>query len=606
MTDSVDSLRSWLRRLQSCFEQLDNPANAQRAAKLASLTDENRPIKVVVVGEFNSGKSTLVNALCGMNVLPAGIIPTTATINVIKHSPKSSIAVNYADGTSKDLPFDSDALQQFSAKNGDQGEIREVCISVPNIAPDLILVDTPGVNDINQTRSEIVFGIIPEADAVVFLMDVQQALKRSEVDFLRDRVLGTSIVKTIFVLNHTDRVTTASEIHAAVDYVRIGLKSIYAGIADSFARAGSEQLASELRDAPIPIFTVSAKRMLSATEAGELIDGDPDGLKSALLSLISPNAKLHSMINGIGAQSLGLSVKLRREIDERMRTQGDKRDDTVRKLKKDAETLRQTLKAAQRALIRIESQRSALRVETERAIDVIFTDASTSLAARLSSEGLGKGLQVIQQEIARNLEGRMSALNEQMQKLTLECVQQAAEFIPLTPPGANLGIESTTDSAHRLGDWVGYILNDPVKSQAFWCFASAAPFFFGPIGFVLLALPFVGRLFTGSSNSMSLEQLCNQIANSGEEIKVRVVSAVNDRLNSISAAVLDVFDDVQGSIRTDCKLLIGEGGIPRATLDSLRSEAAALTSALSKAMNSSLAEPSCSPSLLSRVVGRSG
>ncbi len=109
-----------------------------------------RPVRIVVVGEFNSGKLTLVNALCGVSLLPAGIIPTTATINGEEHSPIPSIAVVFTDGMIKKLPYAVETLQQFSAKNGDQQEIREVRVGLPTLPRDLVLIDTPGVNDINQ------------------------------------------------------------------------------------------------------------------------------------------------------------------------------------------------------------------------------------------------------------------------------------------------------------------------------------------------------------------------------------------------------------------------------------------------------------------------
>lgn len=87
MKGTVDSLRERLDRLKDCFDQINHPAEARIAAALASSVDSERPVKIVVVGQFNSGKSTLVNALCGINVLPAGIIPTTATINIVEYSP---------------------------------------------------------------------------------------------------------------------------------------------------------------------------------------------------------------------------------------------------------------------------------------------------------------------------------------------------------------------------------------------------------------------------------------------------------------------------------------------------------------------------------------
>jgi len=238
MKDSRQPLREILHQVGESFALLDLSAETRRASALAASLDTQRPVKVVVVGEFNSGKSTLVNALCGVNLLPAGIIPTTATINVVQYCPTPTMSVVYTDGSISDLPFAPDTLQQFTARQGEQREIREVRIGIPQLLPDLVLIDTPGVNDINETRSEIVYEMVPGADVVIFLMDIQQPLKRSEVNFLRDRILGASVVKTVFVLNHIDRVMNANEIRTAVDYVRKNLGRIYNDLAATWLEAG--------------------------------------------------------------------------------------------------------------------------------------------------------------------------------------------------------------------------------------------------------------------------------------------------------------------------------------------------------------------------------
>jgi GTPase SAR1 family protein len=583
MKETADSLREWLDRLKDCFEQIDQPAEARIAGALASSVDSERPVKIVIVGEFNSGKSTLVNALCGINVLPAGIIPTTATINIVEYSPTPHIAAFYVDGSRTDLPFAPDTLQQFTARNGDQKNLREVRISVPNLPSGLFLIDTPGVNDINHTRSEIVYGMIPEADVVVFLMDVQQPLKRSEVDFLRNRILGTSIVKTIFVLNHTDRVSDPRELTGAVDYVRKGLKSIYTEIADCLAHAGAEQLASELRRADIPIFTISAKRMLRSSAVGARVEGDPEGLKSALWRLVSPEAKMQTVLNGIAIQTVGLIARLRQNVDERIKVQGTDREHALTEVRKNTKILRQTLEATRQALSRIESQRKVLRGEAERAIDCVFRDASATVAARLESVGTEKGLQIIQQEIGRTLESRISVLNEHIQQLALESTRQTAASIPVSASGPNLKAGATCEQHHG---WLADVINDPVKGPAFWVLANAAPFLFGPIGLIVLALPFVTHLFSGTSNSTSVEQIRSQISKSCEEIKTRVCAAVDERLDTIAQSVLNVFVDLQQRVRSGCSLLNGEKGISRRTLDYLRSQAIGMDSECFQVMNS--------------------
>lgn len=603
MMDSDESLRKWLCCLENCFAQLDRPAEAQRAAMLTASIDLNRPIKVVVVGEFNSGKSTLVNALCGMDVLPSGIIPTTATVNVVSYSPTASIQVNYTDGSSKDLAFSKDALQQFTARNGAQSQIREIRINTPNLSPNTVLVDTPGVNDINETRSEIVYGILPEADVVVFLMDIQQPLKRSEVDFLRFRILGTSMVKTIFVLNHIDRVSSAAEVSAAVEFVRDNIKAIYAEVANSFARAGADELASEIRNAAIPVFRVSAKRMLRSIPNAQPLDGDLDGLRSELINLISPESKLQTLLGSVGAQARCLASRLHREIGEQIAIQDKEREETFAGLARDTAGLRQTWESVQKALARIDSERTALREEAECAVNDVFRDASASVAARLGADGIERGSQFIQQEIARNLESRMLALNGRIQELAIECAQQAA-FAAINCGAQNVRLGAPDPPGQR-SDWIADMLSDPVKGAAFWVLAPAVPFVFGPIGFVLIALPFVARLFIGRSSDTSVEVIHSQLAKSSEEIQSQLCRSLNDRLDAISISVFDIFDELQGRILTSCGAIRGERGIDRAKLQSLKAAAATLQIELAETMTALTVDGPAQAGFLAGVVRRS-
>ena len=68
----------------------------------------------------------------------------------------------------------------------------------------LTIVDTPGVNDINEQRAEITYGYIPRADAAVFLLDATQILTASERQFLEERILRSSRERLIFVIAKAD------------------------------------------------------------------------------------------------------------------------------------------------------------------------------------------------------------------------------------------------------------------------------------------------------------------------------------------------------------------------------------------------------------------
>ncbi len=173
------------------------------AVRLPKLADER--FNLVVLGEFNHGKTTFVNALLGKPLLPAGITPTTATINHIVWGEAPRARAILRDGGV--LEIDPGQLSDYVTLDGEHTEqTRYVELAYPaEILRDRVtLVDTPGVNDINEARAEITYSYIPRADAVIFLLDSTQVLKRSERLFIQQKLLRRSREKLIFVLGKAD------------------------------------------------------------------------------------------------------------------------------------------------------------------------------------------------------------------------------------------------------------------------------------------------------------------------------------------------------------------------------------------------------------------
>ena len=181
-----------------------------------------------MLGEFNHGKSTFVNALLGSDILPTGITPTTASINHVVHAPQPTARVMLTSGESKFI--EPTQLKDWVTVAGNHAsEVAYVELGFPSslLANNVVLVDTPGVNDLNEQRAEVTYGYVPRADAVVFLLDAGQALKDSEREFLRSRVLESARDRLIFVLGKMDMLNT-DERSAVVDYVKTGLANITA------------------------------------------------------------------------------------------------------------------------------------------------------------------------------------------------------------------------------------------------------------------------------------------------------------------------------------------------------------------------------------------
>ncbi len=109
---------------------------------------------IVVVGEFNAGKTAFLNALLGQKALPEGITPTTSQIHVVRHT----------DGLTIEPPS-----EDYRIVRAPVDWLRE-----------LNLVDTPGTNAVIQRHQEITETFIPRSDLVLFVTSVERPFTESE------------------------------------------------------------------------------------------------------------------------------------------------------------------------------------------------------------------------------------------------------------------------------------------------------------------------------------------------------------------------------------------------------------------------------------------
>jgi ribosome biogenesis GTPase A len=220
LDDRKAAIRAVLARLAQAADVagLDSVARDIRTVRIPKLDEER--FSLVVLGEFNHGKSTFVNALLGQPLLPTGITPTTAVLAHLSHGPVSRAELVLDSG--ERLPIDPGRLAEFATveglaanpiapkRDGDDAARRDAIhhldlqVPAPVLEGRLTIVDTPGVNDINEQRAEITYGYIPRADAAVFLLDATQILTASERQFLEERILRSSRERLIFVIAKAD------------------------------------------------------------------------------------------------------------------------------------------------------------------------------------------------------------------------------------------------------------------------------------------------------------------------------------------------------------------------------------------------------------------
>ncbi len=287
------------------------------ATRMPKLVEER--FHLVVLGEFNHGKSTFVNALCGAAILPAGITPTTATINHLVYSDKPRARAYLTDGTEREI--DPQRLGDWVTIEGKEAShVKYVEVGWPaDILRDrLTLVDTPGVNDINEQRAEITYGYIPRADACLFLLDGAQVLKQSERAFLEQRILRRSRDKLIFIIGKID-LLAPDEREQAIAFCREHLGRI---VDDPilFPVSAKRWLAGDKDSSGMPALIDHLGRYLAEERGRVLLDnGIADGLRTAGYLRQNLGIKRRSLTLALDELEARIA-KVRHELEHRKAT----------------------------------------------------------------------------------------------------------------------------------------------------------------------------------------------------------------------------------------------------------------------------------------------
>jgi GTPase SAR1 family protein len=160
-------------------------------------------VLIAFAGEMKTGKSTLINALLGAQILPSSALPCTVVIHRLKYAPQASLSFHYKNGTIKEQVAINE-LTLLTAKNGERSDLAFVTVYSPEIPDGIEIVDTPGFNDPVPDRNALAASMMAEADAIVFVVDASQALKSSELPFIEQFLFNGSRKKTILCVNMVD------------------------------------------------------------------------------------------------------------------------------------------------------------------------------------------------------------------------------------------------------------------------------------------------------------------------------------------------------------------------------------------------------------------
>jgi hypothetical protein len=171
---------------------------------------DDRTLSVLVLGEFNRGKSALINSMLGQAWLPTGVAPTTRVVTEVRFAAEERIEVHYRDGVCQQV--DRQTLAALAGGNaatsaaGDDASLptRAVLHLPVPVLRHLTFIDTPGLNDPDNVPPEVIYDLLPRCDVALFVLAASFALSHSERTIIGDKLLRASLGRLVFVLGRTD------------------------------------------------------------------------------------------------------------------------------------------------------------------------------------------------------------------------------------------------------------------------------------------------------------------------------------------------------------------------------------------------------------------
>ena len=219
VASALHSVKQWL-------ETRGTEESKHTAQNLLVKLAEDR-FNLAVVGQFKRGKSSLMNAVIGRDLLPTGLLPLTSAITTLCYGPRERIFL-IRRGWVLEHEISLHELPEYVTECGNPGNEKglieaRVELPVAFLRRGLHFVDTPGIGSARQENTATTYAFLPEADAIIFVTSVEAPLSEAEQRFLQD--IRPHAHKLFIVVNKID-LLTHEERDQVLDYVRAGIAPV--------------------------------------------------------------------------------------------------------------------------------------------------------------------------------------------------------------------------------------------------------------------------------------------------------------------------------------------------------------------------------------------
>ena len=216
---------------------------------------------VVIAGEYNAGKSTVINALMGSKLLKTGALPTTDCITIVSSAPSSTSSTTTTPITATSANSDPVQMTEHHPTNtSSMGDVIYHPVSTLPLLQDMTIVDTPGTNAVLTDHTAMTMRILPSADLIIFITSADRPFPESERSLLESiAVLYRKSI--IVVINKMDILDITGGDHGNTEKRRV-------------VQYVTEHASALLGAQPI-VIPISARDALAAKFTGRVDNHDP-------------------------------------------------------------------------------------------------------------------------------------------------------------------------------------------------------------------------------------------------------------------------------------------------------------------------------------------
>ncbi|MDO4328915.1 MAG: dynamin family protein [Lachnospiraceae bacterium] len=268
MVAEVNTAMTELSKLCGQLEMEENQRSIDQSRKKLA----EHKFSVGIMGEFKRGKSTVINALLGAEIMPADILPCTATMNRVTYDLTPHAQVISSDGSAIDVPVDQ--IKDYVTKLNEESDKRSESVDEAIVyypckfcQNGVDIVDTPGLND-DDRMDRISEQVIPKLDAVIMVVVPGAPFGKSEADFVRNKLVGSDLGRLIFLVNKIDTIRPKERERCVQDIRNRIQTAVLDKMAEVYGNGSKEYQDAKAKLGSIRIFPISAADALDGRLEG--------------------------------------------------------------------------------------------------------------------------------------------------------------------------------------------------------------------------------------------------------------------------------------------------------------------------------------------------